>query len=264
MSTTILNRIIALCVAGIVVLFIKDLILKPQSDTPPTSVQQTITTAPIRKLDNQDTPIPCSHPYFPFIEGTQWTYQMTSRTTLSGTKKESTRLLTNTLTHIGTSSAQIESNLQDDDSTKNVITMLYCKQSGIYGVPFPLSVANDDTTGTLINTLLTSFSSQLRLLPARTVLQEGTHWETPLSLNFGTSLFGTDSTVILVNKITDVSDQILFGKRRHILTVQSSYQVPIFTFQLAEGIGITAFDLDLSYKDIGDINLNLKLVRFSK
>ena len=259
-NTKILNIVIIFSIAGIITLSIKEKFFKPEQSTvliPPTTQSLVKST-----LAPTDFPVPCRHSYFPFANGTRWTYQTIITSHESDKKTLSEDTLISTVKVASPSSILIESKFKKSGLKES--HEIKCLSSGIYGLPF--SVAGITTVQN---------QQKIRFLPSEKDTMVGREFISLTGVDFGISYLGNLNlqfkNQIKKQEVGNVAGQ----KERKILTIISSIDQPtslqqvlgnnnLFSYDVSEGIGITRFSIDVNLIDVYNVRADYKLIGFQE
>lgn len=245
MNKKLLDFIIKISIIGIFVITVKDYYYAHYSKK--TEVAQTIITP--TSIVNSDPVIPCQNPYFNFKKGTVWRYKIVSEVQSKNDKDIITDYFTNTISEASPSSLMIETKLEGQK--EKIKTVLVCRKSGIYGLPFPLTQILAENLNFKILPL--DINSML-FLPSPDILKKGKEWQTKIQLE---QIFSLPFNLVLNHKIVDEKKQNILGLNKlsnikietnlllkdELKDIKDYLPEKLFEYQLAEGIGIVNFKL---------------------
>lgn len=251
MKDKIINAVIIFSLIGIAIILTKDYYTQKKMSVLASKekiIKQIITTIPTIKPIT-DPLVECNNKFFNFKKGTTWKYQVKSEYNILTQKETYEDVLTNKIIEASGSSVLIETTSQKDNTKET--TKIICKKSGIYNIPFPT-----------LNKLNTIFIPNENKIIANGVWENNFNYEIPLNFSLPIDIPKID--LGLKHKVNS-----LIGKKAEVLVdTQISSMIPLeFTdktikYTLEENKGFTAFSANFIIKEIGSINLSLRLLSF--
>lgn len=269
MNKKLLDFIIKISIIGIFVITIKDYYYTHYLKK--TEVQQIIIT-PTPSIVNSDPIIPCQNPYFNFKKGTIWRYKIVSEIQSKNDKDIITDYFTNTISEASPSSLMIETKLEGQKGKTK--TVLICRKSGIYGLPFPLTQILAKNLNFKIP--LSDFSqliNSISFLPSSDKLRKGRQWQTKIQLE---QIFSLPFDLVLNNKVVEEKKQNILGldqlnnikietnlllNKEELKGIKDYLPEKLFEYQLAEGIGVVSFKL-VALESLANIKISFNLVDY--
>jgi len=274
LNKVILNFIIVVSILGIGALSAKEYLSKKTLSQSATASFPTTSVVAPTPTSIPDPLTSCNHTYMALTKGTTWRYSLTSEHIKPSTKsaqlarvKPRIDTFTNTVVNVATGSATIETVFSSKKKTKT--TRLTCRNSGIYGIPFPLFDL-EEITKSQQSSLLSAFVKlkPIQFLPNQSVLLNGNKWLTTISPQLSIPFLQNSFSFTVENTITNN------GNSNNELQVDSkidtsSLPIPIFETQstiytLSPKKGPTDLSIKIESSMIGNINIQLKLLGFKE
>lgn len=283
MSVKILNTVIAFSIIGIMTVLIRDYVYRSQISsntetlakaTSEDSTQQATTPSPTPQP--KDPSVSCRNSFFPTEVGTTWEYRLATELEIKGEKKRSTNAITNTISKASGPTIVIESTSGDN---KNILqTTLTCRESGIYGFPFP--VVDEDLTEFLTSKIdllgnlgfdlpPIKFDQNMRFIPSAENFTEGSSWKSTIGVDLGLPVSIGALSLDVVSRVDSITEQNVKGAGSvQVLNIASSMSDDrkadtLATYSIAEGVGLTLFKVEFASADFGGLKSTLKLTKFS-
>lgn len=268
MNKKLLDFIIKISIIGIFVITVKDYYYAHYSKK--TEVAQTI-IAP-NSIVNSDPVIPCQNPYFNFKKGTVWRYKVVSEIQSKNDKDIITDYFTNTISEASPSSLIIETKLESQK--EKIKTVLVCKKSGIYGLPFPLTqILTKDLSSKIPLSDFSQLINSISFLPSPDKLRKDRQWQTNIQLE---QIFSLPFELVLNNKVVEEKKQNILGLNQlsnikieanlllkdELKDIKDYLPEKFFDYQLAEGIGVVNFKLTV-LESLANIKIFFDLVDYN-
>lgn len=233
-----LNYIIVVSIIGIVFIAFRDYYVSAKAQKSPTPQ----VTPSVKVVEKSDPDILCQHKYFNFKKDAVWRYKISTLVETKEGRETTTSFFTTRVTRVSSSSVKLTTSFKDQKET--VETQLTCKKSGVYGLPFPITVGVD----------LSSFLPSLRLLPPDENLKKDQSWQTRLNLAPMIDL-PADVPVVLNHKVVGakgsaltVMTDLVFNEET--LKSFNDWTDEILQYELKEGVGIIKMTIDAHVEDL--------------
>lgn len=258
MRNKILNFIIFFSLIGIAFILARDYYFAPKIERKELSITSptpTINSNP-KKLDPE---VVCQNTFFNFQKGSSWRYKLTSQ--------DKEYFFTNKIIESSPSSVILETVFDNDD--EKIQTTLYCRKSGIYGLPVPL-VGPDMPRATVDKSKeifkMLEIDKNVLFMPTESKLKLGSEWLTNLSIK--TSIpFLSAVNIGIKNKVVSQNSQVVNVESKIESTnlpadIIKIPKAKIISYSLKENSGITSLILNLDLPEVGNIKSEVSLIDF--
>jgi hypothetical protein len=254
MKEKILNFIIFFSVVGIIALSAKEYFYPDRSleliKQVKEKAQKAIPTLPPKPVDKE---IACANKYFTFKEGTKWQHSVDVNYAYDKVSQKYSDIVDTVVVATSESSITLENTYKN---TKDKITnKIVCRESGIYGLPF--SFPNADKVESL----------GIKFFPTDTEVKAGVWknevgFDIPMDLpipipKIGVTLNNTASTSAA--KLLTVKSKLDLGS---LLSTDAMKNIDFMQYTLKEKAGLNTLVINFAYQNIGNINVNIKLISF--